>query len=67
MLGIFTCKDCQSRYLGCHDKCEKYQAERKKYEKEKEQKKKADYIRKGLDHQHCTSVKRALRKRNPGR
>lgn len=21
-----TCKDCNERYLGCHDSCEKYQA-----------------------------------------
>lgn len=67
MLGIFTCKDCQSRYPGCHDKCEKYQEEKKKYEEAKEQLRQQDAVRKSLDIQRSTSIYRALRKHNPGR
>lgn len=67
MLGIFTCKDCPSRYPGCHDKCERYQAEKKSYEEAKELKRQQDAVRKSLDVQRSTSVYRALRKHNPGR
>lgn len=31
-----VCKDCQERYPACHDKCEKYQAERAENLQEKE-------------------------------
>lgn len=24
MYNVMPCKDCKERYLGCHDKCEKY-------------------------------------------
>jgi hypothetical protein len=27
------CKDCYTRYIGCHDKCEDYQAVKRKYTK----------------------------------
>ena len=67
MIGIFTCKDCKSRYPGCHSKCAKYQEERKAYEEAKEEKRKQDSLRAGLDHQRNTSIRRALRKHNPGK
>lgn len=36
MSGIYCCKDCKERYLGCHDKCEKYQKQSKEYKERKE-------------------------------
>lgn len=28
-MNVRSCKDCKERYLGCHDKCEKYLKEKK--------------------------------------
>lgn len=39
-MTINCCKDCKERYLGCHDKCSKYQERLQMYRNEKE------YIRK---------------------
>ena len=27
---MFSCKDCEDRYPGCHDHCKRYKAEKKK-------------------------------------
>ena len=32
-----TCKDCKDRYIGCHDRCEKYQQFKKENEIKREQ------------------------------
>ena len=32
---IRCCKDCQERHIGCHGKCEKYQAENQAHRAEK--------------------------------
>lgn len=32
---ITCCKDCKDRYLGCHDKCEKYIKQKLQNEKER--------------------------------
>lgn len=32
---IFSCKGCGNRYPGCHDKCEKYKAEKATYAERK--------------------------------
>ncbi len=32
---IRCCKDCQERHIGCHGKCEKYQAENQAHLTEK--------------------------------
>lgn len=37
MTGIFSCKDCQDRYVGCHSKCEKYKAKKELHEKRKQE------------------------------
>lgn len=29
---FITCKDCVERALGCHDHCEKYKREKKRYD-----------------------------------
>ena len=36
MVDIRCCKNCEDRYLGCHDKYEKYQSAKKEREKMKE-------------------------------
>lgn len=37
-----TCKGCTERVVGCHEKCEKYIAYKKKHDEEKEAKTKYD-------------------------
>lgn len=32
---IKCCKDCDKRYLGCHDRCVTYQKEKEEYHKER--------------------------------
>lgn len=36
MSGIKCCYQCPDRYAGCHSKCEKYIAEKKQWEEDKE-------------------------------
>lgn len=36
MSGVYCCKDCTKRYLGCHDKCEEYQRQSKEHKERKE-------------------------------
>ena len=35
MPSITVCKNCTDRELGCHDRCERYQSEKKETEKQK--------------------------------
>lgn len=35
MSTIFSCKNCQDRYPGCHSHCEKYQKEKAEHDKRK--------------------------------
>lgn len=42
-MRITTCKDCPDRYLGCHDHCDRYQAEKAKSDKEREEWVKKNY------------------------
>ena len=64
---IFTCKGCQIRHPGCHDKCAKYQAEKKAHEALKAEKKKHDDLQASLDYQREVAVRRALREGRHGR
>ena len=46
MSKTFTCKNCEDREPGCHDKCKKYQKEKAAWERAKAEHKKgreADY------------------------
>ena len=58
----FTCKDCQNRHPGCHDKCEKYQAEKKTHDALLAAKREADTLRRNLDQQYVDGVRRAQKK-----
>ena len=58
----FTCKDCPDRYPGCHDKCEKYQAENEIHKARLAAKREADTIRRNLDQQYADGVRRAKKK-----
>lgn len=58
----FTCKGCQSRQPGCHDKCEKYQAEKKAHEEREAIKRKQHDLQAALYQQRDRGVQRALRK-----
>lgn len=61
-IEVFTCKGCELRHPGCHDKCAKYQAEKEAYEAIKAEKKKQDDLKSGLDYQKATAIRRVLRK-----
>ena len=37
------CKECEDRYLGCHDHCDKYKAAKEDWEQYKESKKATAY------------------------
>ena len=58
----FTCKDCPTRHPGCHDKCEKYQAEKKTHDARNAAKREADTLRRNLDQQYADGVRRAQKK-----
>ena len=58
----FTCKDCQNRQPGCHDKCEKYQAEKKTHDARLAAKREADTIQRNLDQQYADGVRHAQKK-----
>ena len=45
--GIHSCKNCTSRTVGCHSKCEKYIKEKKEYDIKKNEEK----HRKDMDEQ----------------
>ena len=38
MVTIRSCKDCSDRFPGCHDKCERYKADKEAREAEKKAK-----------------------------
>ena len=63
----FTCKGCEHRHPGCHDKCEKYQAEKKAHEELMERKRKYDDLQASLNYQRGVAVKKALRQGRHGR
>lgn len=58
----FTCKDCTTRHPGCHDKCEKYQTEKKNHEARLAAKRETDTLRRNLDQQYADGVRRAKKK-----
>lgn len=37
MTGVFCCKDCKDRYVGCHSECEKYKTQKDLHEKRKQE------------------------------
>ena len=51
------CKNCQDRYVGCHDKCEHYKAY-KKYIEEKKEKEHIARLREHYTAQYYRQVKR---------
>ena len=63
MSFIKSCKDCTERYIGCHSYCEKYKAERAKYDecrmREKEQKDIAYCIRNSNFHRRNTRIRKS--------
>ena len=47
MTRITVCKDCEDRYLACHDSCEKYKQAKRDLEEDKRllaEKQKADLV-----------------------
>ena len=52
--NMFSCKGCERRYIGCHDACEKYKAEKAAHEAQKETKR----IKDGLDYYTFKQVQR---------
>jgi hypothetical protein len=62
IVANFTCKDCDQRHPGCHDKCEKYQAEKKVYEERKAAERKRIDLQGALYAQRDRGVRKAKRK-----
>lgn len=59
-MGIFTCKpDCAERKPGCHDHCEKYQAEKAEHTRCKAN---AERWKEAQDYTYSLRAKRANRK-----
>ena len=58
----FTCKDCENREPSCHGRCEKYKAEKAKYDERKERKRKQADIASGLKDQKMQGVNKALKR-----
>jgi hypothetical protein len=46
---ITCCKDCATRHPACHGTCEKYLQQRAEFDEWKEEQRKQDEIKKGLD------------------
>lgn len=63
----FSCKGCQLRQPGCHDKCQKYQAERKARDELNAIRQKHDWLQANLYQQRDEGVRRALKKDRRGR
>lgn len=60
---IYSCKDCQQRYPGCHGKCETYKKEKAAHEEQREAQKREREIRQGLYMQRSSAVTRATKRR----
>ena len=58
----FTCNDCEKRHPGCHDKCEKYLAEKKAHEENMEVKRKEKNLAHGLYVQRRDGVEKAIKR-----
>ena len=63
----FSCKDCENRFPGCHDRCEKYQREKAEHEQRKEQERQARKIKQGLYEQRAKAVARARKANENGK
>lgn len=48
MWGIYCCKDCKDRKVGCHIDCEKYNKAKEKHTAELREKKKFDEFHKPI-------------------
>ena len=57
----FTCKGCANRTPGCHDHCEKYQAEKAEYQARKEAVDKERKIRQAVDDQKYSGIGKAVK------
>jgi hypothetical protein len=64
----FTCKGCPNRAPGCHDRCEKYQKEKRDHETRKAKQNAENAVRCGLEDQKSKAVYRAAKthRRKPG-
>ena len=60
---IYSCKDCQQRYPGCHGKCETYKREKAAHEEERAALNREREIQHGLYMQRSTAVIRATKRR----
>ena len=59
--GKYSCRLCEERYPGCHDKCEKYQTELKSWKDEQEKVRKAKSKYMAIEDFQVSSVKRMKR------
>ena len=59
-MAIYSCMNCQNRYPGCHDHCQKYQAEKAAHEKEKAARDFQRQIKGGLVEQRSKGVYKAM-------
>lgn len=57
-MGIYSCKDCDKRFPGCHSSCPDYIAEKEKHDKEKAERDKENFVRYGLYNQRDTVVRK---------
>lgn len=57
----FTCKGCPERHPGCHDKCEKYQAEKAEYQARKEAADKKRAVGQALDNLRYDAIGKAVK------
>ena len=63
MSCIKSCKDCTERYVGCHSYCEKYKAEKARYDecklREREQRDISYYIASSNYHRMNTRIRKS--------
>ena len=62
MATVFSCKDCGDRYPGCHDKCEKYKAEKAAHDERKAQEYQKAKVRNDINNQKGVVIARTTRK-----
>ena len=57
-MAIYSCKNCDKRFPGCHASCPAYKAEKEKHEQEKGEKDKAKRISDGIYSQRKESFRK---------
>ena len=62
----FTCKGCPNRTPGCHDKCEKYQAEKAEHDAMKDKRFAEEQLRCGLMDQTYRAVRKVTKRKRKG-